>query len=97
MGAGRETGAPWTRPGYSEWFRKLTRRAAKEGVALPDGLTLYWLRHSYLTDAQMALDSERAANLAGNTKEMARGTYLHVQASELRDAAEKVARRREGS
>jgi hypothetical protein len=81
VGAGRETGAPWTRPGYSEWFRKLTRRATKEGVALPEGLTLYWLRHSYLTDAQMALDGEKAANLAGNTKEMARGTYL-TRASE---------------
>jgi integrase len=94
--ADRETGAPWTRPGYTDWFKKLVRDARGAGHDLPAGLTLYWLRHSYLTDAQMALDGERAANLAGNTKEMARGTYLHVQARELRDAADRVARRRGG-
>jgi hypothetical protein len=44
----------------------------------------------------MSLSSESAANLAGNTKEMARGTYLHAQAAELRIDAERVAKRRGG-
>jgi hypothetical protein len=95
-GADRETGVPWQRPGYTAWFCKLVRRARREGMELPEKLTLYWLRHSYLTDAQMALDAERAADLAGNTKEMARGTYFHVQAEKLRQDQERVARQREG-
>lgn len=94
--AERETGAPWTRPGFTSWFLQLTRRATNGGMELPEGITLYWLRHSYLTDAQMTLSSESAANLAGNTKEIARGTYLHAQAAELRAAADKVAKKREG-
>jgi integrase len=95
-GAARETGAPWTRPGYTSWFLALTRGARAKGIELPEEITLYWLRHSYLTDAQMSLSSESAANLAGNTKEMARGTYLHAQAAELRIDAERVAKRRGG-
>jgi integrase len=96
IGADRETGAPWRRPGYTSWFCRLVRAARKVGYDLPRGLTLYWLRHSYLTDAQMSLNSEKAANLAGNKKEMARGTYLHVQSQELRNDSEQVARHREG-
>lgn len=93
-GAAKETGAPWTRPGYTCWFRLLVRAARKAKLELPEGVTLYWLRHSYLTDAQIAVGAERAADLAGNSKELARGTYLHVQAEELRRQQEEVAARR---
>jgi integrase len=93
-GAERETGAPWTRPGYTAWFCNLVRAARKQGHDLPDGMTLYWLRHSYTTDAQLELDAEKAADLVGNTKEIARGTYLHVQVVKLQADAERVARRR---
>lgn len=94
IGADRETGAPWTRPGYTEWFRELVKMARAGGLDLPAGITLYWLRHSYLTDAQMVIPGERAANLAGNTKEVARDAYLHAQLAALRADAERVARGR---
>jgi integrase len=92
--AERETGAPWTRPGYTGWFRELVKMAKTGGLVLPDRITLYWLRHSYLTDAQMTIPGERAANLAGNSKEIAREAYLHAQLSALRADAERVARGR---
>jgi integrase len=95
VGAERETGAPWTRPGYTGWFRELVKMARMGGLELPDGITLYWLRHSYLTDAQMVIPGERAANLAGNSKEVAREAYLHAQLAALRADAERVARGRE--
>jgi integrase len=94
--AERETGAPWTRPGYTGWFRELVKMAWMGGLELPEGITLYWLRHSYLTDAQMVVSGERAANLAGNSKEVAREAYLHAQLSALRADAERVARGRGG-
>lgn len=92
--AERETGAPWTRPGYTGWFHDLARDARAAGIVLPDGITLYWLRHSYLTDAQMTIPGERAANLAGNSKEIAREAYLHAQLAALRADAERVAKGR---
>jgi integrase len=103
LGAERETGAPWARPSYTAWFLRLVREAAsawkgQEGApVLPEGLTLYWLRHSYLTDAQQTAGSEKAADLAGNTKEIARDTYLHNQIQGLRDTADRVAEQREGT
>lgn len=90
------TGRPWTRPYLTAWFGALVREARASGIALPEGLTLYWLRHSYLTDAQMVISGERAANLAGNTKEIARGTYLHAQLADLRADADRVAQNRGG-
>lgn len=92
--ADRETGAPWTRPGYTGWFRDLVKAARAAGIELPGDITLYWLRHSYLTDAQMLIPGERAANLAGNSKEIARDAYLHAQVAALRADAERVAKGR---
>jgi integrase len=94
--AERETGVPWGRPGYTAWFKKLVREAEKAGLDVPPTITLYWLRHSYLTDAQIAVGAERAADLAGNTKEIARGTYYHAQLEEMRETARKVEERRSG-
>jgi integrase len=93
--ARRETGQPWSRVGYAEWFRKLVKAARGAGIGLPAGLSLYWLRHSFQTDAfQAGLGGDAAADLAGNTKEIARGTYHHAQNEYLREMHDKVAARR---
>jgi hypothetical protein len=78
------------------WFKRLVRAGIAAGLEVPPECSLYWLRHSYLTDAQLALDSERAADLAGNTKGIARTTYFHAQVEGLKADAERVARRRSG-
>jgi integrase len=95
-GTDAETGAPWARPGYTAWFKRLLRAGIAAGVPdLPPEMTLYWLRGSYLTDViQGGLGGDAAADLAGNTRVIVRQHYHAAQDDYILDLAEQVRERR---
>jgi integrase len=91
VGATRDEGSPWGRPGYTAWFKRLVRAARKAKIDVPEEMTLYWLRASYLTDAiQLGIGGDAAADLAGNSREIVRQHYHAAQEDYLREQSAKV-------
>jgi site-specific recombinase XerD len=82
----RDDGKPWA---HSDWD-ELVRAAATE-AALPAGVCLYTLRHSFITTALIAgMSTLDVARLVGTSVMMIEKHYGHLVASAARDRLAKV-------
>lgn len=81
------------------WFRGLRADAIAAGLELPEGVTMYWLRHDWQSLGVAVDSAERVSQAAGNSPQVLLSTYAHVQNRTIRETADKVAaarRRRKG-
>lgn len=82
----RDDGEPWAHSGWDEGVREAARKAG-----LPPGVTLYTLRHSWITQALMAGTSTLdVARLTGTSLQMIEEHYGHLVLDAARERLAKV-------
>src|SRR5690606_21575855 len=82
----RDDGKPW---GHSDWDELV--RAAAEKAKLPKGVTLYVLRHSWITEAlRSGMSTLDVARLTGTSLQMIEAHYGHLVADAARERLAEV-------
>lgn len=92
------SGVPWVEDyakddtkSLQKWFYRLANDARAEGVPLPKGCRLYWLRSSYSTEAQRrGVSRSLLAEAMGTSERMLERNYTDFNQSDVLDAAKRA-------